>query len=324
MKKRLFTSSSQKGFTLIELMISMVLGLVAIGAVVSLIALNSRNYRTGEAIGQIQDGMRTAFDLIARDMRQARGTGCGSLSQPIFANGFVPQWWVNANTPLDLRLFGPGAAVGAVAIGTTPASRVGTTSAIQVQGITGTSFTVTNMTAPNTFTVPGNNFVAGDVVVICNSRYSEVLQINAVGAGTVTTTTPAISDFTPVFNSPPVREVLFPTMTRYQATTWYVGNNAADRRAPTSLYRIRSNGLGSQTEEVIEGVTGLNVNFRVGNGGIASLNAGTVISTPTNVINTVDVNLTLQSADTRVGDMSAPGQQRLTRNYSTIVAVRNP
>jgi type IV pilus assembly protein PilW len=67
-----------RGFTLLELMISMVLGLVVIGGALGVVLSNRQSYRTNEGLSQVQERARTAFELLARDVRQAGVTGCNN------------------------------------------------------------------------------------------------------------------------------------------------------------------------------------------------------------------------------------------------------
>src|SRR5690349_11843804 len=86
----------QRGLTLIELMISMVLGLVVIAGVISVLLANKRSYRSNEGLGQVQETARTAFELLARDIRQAGGTGCDNARR--MSNVLTPpytSWWEN-------------------------------------------------------------------------------------------------------------------------------------------------------------------------------------------------------------------------------------
>ena len=332
LKKALPGKKNVRGLTLVEVMIAMVMGLVAIGAVISVIAMNTRNYRTGEAIGQIQDGMRTAFDFIARDVREARGTGCGNFQQRLIANlpgGAAPPWWPTPSDYPGLRLYGANVAASGVATGTAPAQRAAGV-AIEVHGVTGRSFTVTGV-AGSTFTAPGNTFNAGDLVIVCNTRNAEVMQVASATGTTVTMATTPINAFSPVTNVPGYSATLLPTITRYSATTWYIGNNAPGRKTNTSLYRVRA---GFPAEEIIEGVETLNpavpvfaASYRLGNDQtLTALAVDEQIPNPaastTASINAVRLELNFISVDTQVGDTA--GGQRLQRNYSNIIAIRNP
>lgn len=77
------TPKRQSGFTLIELMISLVLGLIVVAAASAAFLSNKRIYGATETTGRIQENQRAAFELMARDLREAAGTPCSSLSTPV-------------------------------------------------------------------------------------------------------------------------------------------------------------------------------------------------------------------------------------------------
>lgn len=61
----------QQGFTLVELMIAMVLGLFLVGGVLSVFLSNSQTYRTNEALSRVQENGRFALEFLASDLRHA-------------------------------------------------------------------------------------------------------------------------------------------------------------------------------------------------------------------------------------------------------------
>ena len=61
----------QSGFTLIELMISMVIGLVLIAGVVTVITANSQSYRFQQALVDVQEGGEYAIAQLVDDIRLA-------------------------------------------------------------------------------------------------------------------------------------------------------------------------------------------------------------------------------------------------------------
>ena len=71
-------SKRRNGFTLIELMIAMVLGLVVMGGVVTLFAQSQRSFRVDKSISNMQAEARFALQEISRDLRMA-----GFLSEPL-------------------------------------------------------------------------------------------------------------------------------------------------------------------------------------------------------------------------------------------------
>lgn len=70
MRKYLKRHGSQ-GFSLIELMVAMVLGLVMIAAIANMFTGSSQSYRQDEAATRMQDELRYALSQIARDFEMA-------------------------------------------------------------------------------------------------------------------------------------------------------------------------------------------------------------------------------------------------------------
>lgn len=63
--------SRQKGFSLVELMIALVLGLFLVGGILYVFISNSQTFRTNEALSRMQENGRFAIDFISRDIREA-------------------------------------------------------------------------------------------------------------------------------------------------------------------------------------------------------------------------------------------------------------
>ena len=90
------SSSRQQGFSLVELMIALVLGLLVVAGASSVLLSNKQSYKAGEALGRVQEGSRVAFELIARDVRGAALTGCGNsgrVANVITDSGAT--WWAD-------------------------------------------------------------------------------------------------------------------------------------------------------------------------------------------------------------------------------------
>ena len=68
----------QTGFSLIELMVALTLGLFIVGGVISIFVTNQQAFRTTAALGRVQENARIAFELMARDVRQSGGNACGT------------------------------------------------------------------------------------------------------------------------------------------------------------------------------------------------------------------------------------------------------
>ncbi|MBT8092483.1 MAG: PilW family protein [Gammaproteobacteria bacterium] len=72
--------SRQYGVTLVELLISMVIGLLLVGGVLQIFSSARQTYRVHDATSRMQEGGRMALEVLARDIRMADFWGCASNS----------------------------------------------------------------------------------------------------------------------------------------------------------------------------------------------------------------------------------------------------
>lgn len=75
--------ASQSGFTIVELMIAMVLGMIVIGSAVALFVNQRSTSRLASQMSDIQNEGRIAIDALARDLRAAGDFGCSLAEPPI-------------------------------------------------------------------------------------------------------------------------------------------------------------------------------------------------------------------------------------------------
>ena len=69
---------NQIGLTLIELMISMTLGLFILAGVLQMYVTSSQNSRTNDGVLRIQENIRYAMSRLEEDISQAGNLGCFS------------------------------------------------------------------------------------------------------------------------------------------------------------------------------------------------------------------------------------------------------
>ncbi|MDO5505893.1 MAG: prepilin-type N-terminal cleavage/methylation domain-containing protein [Pseudoxanthomonas suwonensis] len=87
---------AQSGFSLIELMVSLVLGLLVISAAGSLFLANRQVFASTETVNRIQENGRAAFEIMSRDVREAGSSPCFSLAAKSPINtleGREGAWW---------------------------------------------------------------------------------------------------------------------------------------------------------------------------------------------------------------------------------------
>jgi type IV pilus assembly protein PilW len=320
---------SAKGFTLIELMISMVLGLVVIGGVVSVMLANKRSYRTNEGLAQIQESARTAFELMARDIRQAGGNGCDNTNRVgnVLNGG---EWW---STWFGVRGFDSTQTDTAVINGTSFQERVAGTDSLHVQSLTGDVRPVQlhNAVATTMRFAAATPFVVNDILIACDIDHAAIFRATAYDTATFTVTHGASgSNCSSGLGFPTVcsgagNSYAFPINTqvaRLTATTWFVGNNDRPEDGGRSLYRIALNSGGvTNIEEIVAGVTGMQLQYGM-NGSQDILNANDAALDWTRV-NSVFITLMIDSADTAVSTDPTANNGRITRPFSYLVTLRN-
>lgn len=332
------------GFTLIELMVAMVLGLIVIAGVTSVFLAGQQSFRTNDSLAEVQDSSRVAFELMARDIREAGLTGCNSVNDRVTnvytdapGNGGKNVWWADwsnmvhgyndASTDPALA----GVASGVPVTGTDSlelVSAAGTPVAINTDN-TGSDFTLNSATT---------NLTNGDLAMVCSPQQAAILQVGYLAGGKDVTykvgngvapgncsTNLGYQNNACTGNSP---DYTFPgnsLISRMSAVDWYLGTNT---EGGTSLYRVSLVNVAgtptSQTQEMVRNVTAMTITYL--NPTIAALGNKFVDAATISAnggwlgVTAVNVALTVQSTFQRA---SVTSNAPITRNYSFTTTVRN-
>src|SRR5580698_6658029 len=100
---------SQAGFSMVELMVALVLGVILMSGVISVFISSKNTYNTNNSVGEVEDGGRYALSFMEPIVTLAGNTGC---SRPItFNNDINPAYLTGgtANAPLydfDTAVYG--------------------------------------------------------------------------------------------------------------------------------------------------------------------------------------------------------------------------
>lgn len=250
---------SSRGFSLIELMISIVLGLLILAATLSIFSSNKQAYRTTENLGRVQENARIAFEMLGNDVREASGTQCSrgievvsALNSELFTNVALDNWtdWVNPLRGFDNT--GPNASdTLQILAGGEDMFHVNTHD-------DGTKSIDINSTQ-------AHDFVAGDIAIICDYRQAAIFEVQAVAGDVVThtaggknaTANLGVANSSYTFNDNA-------TVSRINATQWFVRASPAPR-VGNSLIRstLRNVGGTSQMveEEIADGVNNMQITY---------------------------------------------------------------
>ncbi|MHB1331032.1 MAG: PilW family protein [Sulfuriferula sp.] len=328
---------SQRGFSLVELMVAMTLGLIVLGAVGYLYLGSRQTFRTTDAVARIQENARFALQTMAYDVRMAGYVGCAGLGTQTksIANSLPAVNMSNAITGWD-------SGAGAAAFG--GVNRVAG-DAISIIGAFGGGVNLTGNLAPANANVKvlGNpyGFQKDDVLVVTDCKNADIFQVtNSPGnAGSTTLpTTLTIGNGSNTGN----RVVDYGQdayVMKIEQYTYFIGTNPSGGR---SLYR---SSLSEGTVEVADNVWDMQIQYGIdptNSGSASSYSTAGAVANWSQVVS-ARISLLLVSQDnvlsapqtyTYYSDTSAaptsftpgagaPDRLRMHQVFTTTVGVRN-
>lgn len=304
-----------RGFSLIELMIALVLGLLVVLSAIAIFAANGRTYRTTENIGRIQENARTAFELIGRDLREAGGQACDSTEPPTSMLNSA-QWWTNVRAGVQLY---PDASTIAKFKG-----QAGT-QALEVVSATSPFGTVRQKMASKSEALSLNEEVAlpaDQMLLVCDFACATLFK--ATNSGAKVSTVEHAKAVTPPSGVPPLGNAAATlacskdaggymygpdsVVSRVQASRWQI---QPTRKGQLSLvrYTLDAGGNFGAMEEVARGVTNLSFEYlRSGDTQYQLVSAATAPVVDANIL-AVRVTLTLTAKDAGNGEINTRMQQ---------------
>lgn len=332
---------------MVELMVSLVLGLVVVGAVLNVYLSARQAFRIQESLARLQESGRFALEMMTREIREAGRTPCGS---PLTANVLVSKtpgatpWW--ADTAAGLLRGGENDAQGIVQPGVSAANQAIDTDTLLILRPSNDEHFLATVLAHDAAAMTVDVQVPAvlksrDIFLMCDSGSSALWQADTVTSlsasdqrlsytgsplncstslGSVDQTCQSATDKT--F---PAGAMLIP----WEPGLWYVGSNG---RGQKSLYRAEvhqpntgssSAALITQGIEKVPDVENLVIDYltrdRSSAGALASgwVRASTLKgkwADPTFEVAAVRITLTLAAGD---------GVDRVKRSMQTVVALRN-
>ena len=324
------------GFTLVELMVSLVLGMIVTAAALAMFLSNRQVYQTTENLGRVQETVRSAYELMARDMREATGNACEAhLNTANVLRTPGANWWWNFDT--TLQGYDGGTAMAGLAFGTATGERLAGTDALELKSAVNDGVTIVSHNAPSAqFKVNTINhgLSSGDIVMVCDFHHATLLQ--------VTNASPGIND-TIVHNNGGAlvpgncsKGLGFPTdcssalgaqyafgpnavIARARMHRWYVGRNSRGGRSLFEATVVNNGGvLQVARQEIAEGVDNMALQYLIaGAAGYADADAISAAQWSGPGVIAVRVLLTLE------GDQANAGGDAVQRTLEHTVTLRN-
>ncbi|HEY2346452.1 MAG TPA: PilW family protein [Xanthomonadaceae bacterium] len=320
--------ANQRGLGLIELMVALLLGLFVAGSAIAIFATNRQTYAATESLGRLQENGRLAYEMMARDLREAGGTPCDPRTKPVANVTTGGAWWQTW-----------GAGVVGYHYGDTglPADmKSGTDAVVLLESDDTPISVVSHDNSSHTFVLNAapTAFKPLDLVVACDYRQSSIFQINAVVAGSsppykITYAKTGLNCSTDLSwypfgdictsTKPGIQYNNDAMVGRLRSVEWYV--NTSNQLIQTQL---GSDGTTSSAtkQAIADGVTNMTLTYLVSgaNDYVSSSSVGSNWST----VDAVRVALTLQGQDNGQGQARAStSSSAFTRTVSHVVSLRN-
>lgn len=334
MNKRYMTrgrNRAQAGFSLIELMIALVLGLLVVSAAIGIFLSNKQAYMATQGLGRVQESSQVAFELMSRDIREAGGNPCDSalvagniIDGVSAATPTGTNWYLAVTQPLyGFESGGP--------------THVANTDVIQVlrpaDDVRSVTVDTTAASASTTYSPGTPAFASGAAIMICDMKVLGVFKAN--GASSISGANGTVSfgagtggnacNYFPQPNagvcagaSTAYQFKKFATLSALQGVRWFVRDPDGNASNGHSLYREVNGGA---AEEVVQGVVDMQVKYLTP-AGYLDAGAGTLTTAAAwNEVRAARVTLTLR--DTELSGTDGTSRQPIIRTMENVITLRN-
>ena len=270
--------SAGRGFSLVELLVAMVIGLFLIGGTTMVFLGNVRSAELGQAVASLQANARYALDAIAADIRAAGYRGCASVADTPFlvSTDDAP---LDASRPDASALVGariasdgwkPSAPVGYTAPGGRAAPVVGTDALMVQYGVApGEALRASMSSTSGTLAIDGTmaGLETGDLALVADCSGAELFEVSARTVRSSGTTLQPVEALSRRY----ARDPRYPKGTLvmpFTAVIYYVGDSGRVNRtgdAIRSLYlqTLPFDVTDNPPIELVEGVDQLRLAFGV-------------------------------------------------------------
>lgn len=327
----------QRGFTLIEILIAMLMGLFLLGGLFQIFMASKKTYRTQESLSRMQEDGRFAMDFLSREIRMAGFLGCNNSAKIQNTLNSKTDFLYRFETPIE----------GFEATSTTewtPSKDAAITSPlpgsdiISIRRADDQSFAITaHPTADSDITVSASGLKKCDIVMVSDCSSAAVFQVSAVAGDVLTHIPDSVINATTC--SPKNESAdLGKSYAKGQAypintISYYIRENPNKEPA---LYRKA--GI-NNAEEVIAGVEQMQVLYGVDNGsGSPSyyVTADQISPPDWSKVLSVRISLLVRSAENNLTDhpvnytynsllpiTPGDGDHYLRRVFTSTIALRN-
>jgi type IV pilus assembly protein PilW len=255
---------TQRGFTLIEVMVAMTIGLIISALVVTIFSASSSTYKAADTLGALQETGRVALENIDRDVQMAGFRGCNSnnveSSGPLMNVIAAPTTFANdLGTAIQgYEYTGPGwtPVLPPEITGAAPAPAPNS-DVLVVRVAVGTPATLNGPMVSPTSDIPlfsAAGFNVGDTVFVADCNESAAFAVTGV-AGTNLRHTVGANTNASLGRDFDVDALVM----HFETHAYYVAPSSRNPATETSLWMLSSSAAGPV--EVVEDVEGLQIQY---------------------------------------------------------------
>ncbi len=324
----------RRGFSLIELMVAMTIGLLLLAGLFAIYINVAQSSRFQGALALMQGNARYAFEIMAVDIRQTGFTGTRTDDTLANVVGTPSPATLSSLINLGNPLIGyensepPNACTTAnmeACYWADPDNNAGTDppdSLTVVRVDTENKYAITNHTSPN-FTLSSgqsNPPQVGEILVAADYIHAAVFQVQGVTGNNV-----SYNGTVGEFGGSPSPTELYPlNLYRLSGISYYIGRNPAGEPA---LYRVKLGHSGatanSTAEELVQGVENMQITYGVDTGTDNNVDDYRAANLVTNWSRVLSVRITLTLVSGQNEKVGTTGDKLLRKTFTNTIAIRN-
>jgi type IV pilus assembly protein PilW len=344
---------SEGGFSLIEVMVALTIGLVILVAVVQIFVRSHATYQLDEGMSRVQEAGRFSMDYLTKDIRMAGYLGClstltttgglhfgsGVTSGDFSPGGGIRGYRYTGTTGQNATDWTPALPV---AIFPTPSDvQPGSDVIVVYHGsdigapITASLGTSTADIAISSSAEIASKIINNDILLISDCTTADIFQ------GATISTSPPTTTITHAALSKAYLTTGGTQLMKLVARVYYIGKNATTNEP--SLFRKELVAGNWDNQELVGGVESMKILYGVDTPGtgtqyvdpatvaanwpqVVSVRLGIIVRTPANVDSAVDTktyHLLGETANTSPDFFDPPNDKHRRRVFNDVIRVRN-
>jgi len=345
-RARLTTPHPQQGMALVEIMISITIGLILIAGVIQLFVSNKATYTLTEGQARVQENARFTMSILSRDLRMAGNAGCTNsnmLSYDTAGASVIPVENIVDNPPafsvVNPETFITG--INDAGVNALPGIVPGT-DAITIQRASEASSqlaeTMADKSADIQLIANAGQWQEDDILFISDCRHATIFRATGVAVDNVSgvvTIAHAVGAGGNTAIFPKMYEPDARVMT-FVRNTYYIADTGRVNQAGEPIHSLYFRPNGGAPVELAEGVSDMQITYGENTNGGATATADTYVDADgvTNWRDVVSIRIALlvdsvenvagqQQTYTFEGNEVIPNDRRLRRSFTTTISQRN-